>query len=205
MKRISPRKYPIQDRSRHTVDAIIQAAGQVLVTHGLAKSTTHVVAQRAGVSVGTLYQYFQNKESIFTELQRRYADELFENVGQMLGTFLSIPLKEAIPLFIKGYIAYILKNPDLWQALVEHRNQFLPEDERISRHQNLQSLLAKTFFQRKDSLQITDLELGAFVIINICESMTHSFLQEFPEYLRNGILEKELIALLSRYLLGKID
>jgi AcrR family transcriptional regulator len=205
MKRVSPRKHPLQERSRHTVDAIIQAAGQVLVTHGLAKSTTHVIAKRAGVSVGTLYQYFQNKESIFTELQRRCADDLFENIGKMLGTFLSIPLKEAIPLFVKEYITYILKDPDLWQALVEHRNHFLPEDERISRHQKLHSLLKKSFFQRKEPLQIEDFEISSFVLINVCESMTHSVLQEFPEYLKNGILENELIALLSRYLLGKID
>ena len=59
MKPLSPRKYPIQGRSRHTVDAVIQAAGQVLVAEGLQKTTTHVIAKRAGASVGTLYQYFQ--------------------------------------------------------------------------------------------------------------------------------------------------
>jgi AcrR family transcriptional regulator len=59
-----PRKTPVQARSTVTVEAICEAAIQVLLSHGADKLTTTRVAERAGVSVGTLYQYYPNKESL---------------------------------------------------------------------------------------------------------------------------------------------
>jgi len=58
------RKVPVQERSRRTVEAILQAASQVLVRCGYESATTGAIAERAGVSIGTLYQYFPNKESL---------------------------------------------------------------------------------------------------------------------------------------------
>ena len=57
-----PRKTPIQARSTVTVEAISEATIQVLLTHGADRLTTTRVAERAGVSVGTLYQYYPNKQ-----------------------------------------------------------------------------------------------------------------------------------------------
>src|SRR5450432_2323314 len=66
----SPRKTPKQARSAHLVDAILKAAIRVLEREGAAGFTTVRVAERAGVSVGSLYQYFPNKESILFRLQQ---------------------------------------------------------------------------------------------------------------------------------------
>lgn len=59
-----PRKTPIQARSTVTVESICEATIQVLLSHGLERLTTTRVAERAGVSVGTLYQYYPNKQSL---------------------------------------------------------------------------------------------------------------------------------------------
>jgi AcrR family transcriptional regulator len=59
-----PRKTPVQARSTFTVEAISEATIQVLLTHGADRLTTSRVAERAGVSVGTLYQYYPNKRSL---------------------------------------------------------------------------------------------------------------------------------------------
>jgi AcrR family transcriptional regulator len=67
---IVPRKQPQQDRSTRLVDAILQAAVRVLERDGAAGFTTVRVAERAGVSVGSLYQYFPNKQSILFRLQQ---------------------------------------------------------------------------------------------------------------------------------------
>ena len=202
MKPLSPRKYPTQDRSRHTVDAVIQAAGQVLVAEGLQKTTTHVIARRAGVSVGTLYQYFPNKESVFIELQRRFSNSLYENIEEMLHTLRALPLKDAISLFVKGLMSHIQKSPETWMALLEHRNQFLPKDEKALRNHKLRTLLAQLFFEKRDECHIQNFEFTSFVLVNVCESLTHNVLLECPQNLKNGVLESELITLLSRYLLG---
>jgi len=75
-----PRKTPVQSRSEVTVDAILQATLQVLVSVGKEKLTTTLVAQRAGVSVGTLYQYFPNKSALLQATLRRHMDHVIAAV-----------------------------------------------------------------------------------------------------------------------------
>lgn len=75
-----PRKRPLQDRSAATVDIIVEAAIRILERDGWPALTTTRVARRAGVSVGSLYQYFPNRESIVVELVRRRTRALLEAV-----------------------------------------------------------------------------------------------------------------------------
>jgi AcrR family transcriptional regulator len=72
---IDQRKSPRQERSRATVEAILQAAAYILVRQGYDAFTTNSVAERAGVNIASLYQYFPNKEAIFAELYRRHVAE----------------------------------------------------------------------------------------------------------------------------------
>jgi AcrR family transcriptional regulator len=73
---LSPRKMPSQKRSRETVAAIYQAAAQVFSTNGYADTTTEHIAERAGVSIGTLYQYFPSKEAISLGLWEKHVKEI---------------------------------------------------------------------------------------------------------------------------------
>jgi len=74
-KQSTPRKTPRQQRSRATVEAVLTAAAQVFEARGYAAGTTNRIAERAGVSVGTLYQYFPNKEAIAVALLERHLAE----------------------------------------------------------------------------------------------------------------------------------
>ncbi|VVE38505.1 TetR/AcrR family transcriptional regulator [Pandoraea anhela] len=78
----TPRKSPQQARSRVTIDAIFEAALQVLLLDGGRQLTTTRVAERAGVSVGTLYQYFQNKQVLLYAVLERHIDRIVETVEQ---------------------------------------------------------------------------------------------------------------------------
>ena len=71
---LQPRKTPVQSRSAASVDAMLEATLQVLVAVGKERLTTTRVAERAGVSVGTLYQYFPNKSSLLQATLRRHFD-----------------------------------------------------------------------------------------------------------------------------------
>ena len=72
--RLEPRKRPTQRRSQATVSAMLEASIQVLVAVGYHRLTTTRVAERAGVSVGTLYQYFPNKQALMVATAGRHAD-----------------------------------------------------------------------------------------------------------------------------------
>ena len=86
-----PRKTPVQARSASTVEAILQAAVQVLLREGKQLTTTRVAA-RAGVSVGTLYQYFPNKSSLLQTLLKQHLDGVAEAVESACGSMHGQPL-----------------------------------------------------------------------------------------------------------------
>ena len=202
---MKPRKYPSQIRSKVTVDSIVVAASEILIKLGYEKSTTQRIAERAGVSVGTLYQYFPNKKSIFTELQRYYADKLYEHLEKLLEPCRELPLIEAISLFVEGFIGHIKENLEIWHVLLGYRDQFLPEEERVNRNKRLQGLLIQNMSLREEPFRITDIEMSSLLMISMCESMAHSVITQYPDKLNNGSLEKELKSLLSSYLLvGKV-
>lgn len=71
---VAPRKKPRQARARATVDAILIAAAHSLKTEGFEHATTNRIAELAGVSIGSLYQYFPNKVSIVGALRERHSD-----------------------------------------------------------------------------------------------------------------------------------
>ena len=78
------RKQPRQDRSRATVDAILEAASQVFRRLGYAAGTTDRIALRAGVSVGSLYQYFPNKDAILIAVVERHLARMMGDIERLL-------------------------------------------------------------------------------------------------------------------------
>lgn len=80
---LEPRKSPVQARSAASVDAILEATIQVLLSVGKERLTTTRVARRAGVSVGTLYQYFPNKSALLQGALKRHLDEVTEAVARV--------------------------------------------------------------------------------------------------------------------------
>ncbi len=80
---LQPRKTPLQARSSASVEAILQATLQVLVSVGKERLTTTRVALRAGVSVGTLYQYFPNKSALLQACLRHHMDRVTEAIEQV--------------------------------------------------------------------------------------------------------------------------
>src|SRR5262249_12927282 len=73
---IFPRNRPRQQRSQATVDAILGAAAQVLVKHGYDRANTGLIAETAGVSIGSVYQYYPNKEAVFSALLEQELEAL---------------------------------------------------------------------------------------------------------------------------------
>ncbi len=103
-KGLMPRKTPRQARSVVTVDAIFEATIQVLLSHGLQRLTTTRVADRAGVSVGTLYQYYPNKQSLLYAVLGHHLDRVVESVEQACGRHHHEPLAMMVPPLIQAYV-----------------------------------------------------------------------------------------------------
>ncbi len=125
---INPRKRPRQARAAATFDAILEAAARILEKDGFDCVNTNAVAELAGVSVGSLYQYFPTKESILAELVRFNRNILSEKVKTAVaeGTT-GRTLEETIDLVISAGVSHQLERPELALAL-EQVESVLPLD-----------------------------------------------------------------------------
>ncbi|MEZ4404643.1 MAG: TetR/AcrR family transcriptional regulator [Kofleriaceae bacterium] len=111
------RKAPRQIRSRATVDAIVDAAARVLRQDGYDGTTTNRVAEVAGVSVGSLYQYFPNKEALVRELLERHDRAMWTVFTDQSTCAIGRPFAEAVPAVIDALFAAHLVDPQLHQVL----------------------------------------------------------------------------------------
>jgi len=112
-----PRKTPIQARSTVTVEAISEATIQVLLTHGADRLTTTRVAERAGVSVGTLYQYYPNKGSLLFAVFEDHMDKVARAVEVACENARNKPISEMIKLIVEAYVDVKIQRADISIAL----------------------------------------------------------------------------------------
>lgn len=114
---IKPRKTPVQARSAASVQAILEATVQVLLQHGKMKLTTTRVAERAGVSVGTLYQYFPNKSALLQALLRQKLNGVAASVEQVSEDMRGAPLAEMAEALVTAFVAAKFKHSEASVAL----------------------------------------------------------------------------------------
>jgi AcrR family transcriptional regulator len=101
---LEPRKSPVQARSAASAQAILQATIQVLLKAGKERLTTTRVALRAGVSVGTLYQYFPNKRALLQAVLKRQLAEVTEAVGLVCKKQEGEPLRQMVTALITTFL-----------------------------------------------------------------------------------------------------
>lgn len=114
---LEPRKTPVQARSNASVDAIREATIQVLLSVGKEKLTTTRVAQRAGVSVGTLYQYFPNKSSLLQAVLKEHLDKVYSAVAEACERGKGRPLAEMAELLAAAFLEVKMRRVEISRAL----------------------------------------------------------------------------------------
>src|ERR1700759_2137679 len=92
----NPRKQASQERSRATVDALVEATARILVREGFDKASTNRIAEAAGVSVGSLYQYFPSKEALVAAVIDRHSQEIMRTVRGELADAMKQPVEKAV-------------------------------------------------------------------------------------------------------------
>ena len=163
-RRRAPRKLPKQLRSQRTVDAILTATARVLVKDGYDRASTNRIAQVAGVSVGSLYQFFPNKHALFAALRKRHFDELDEVTSQMEQGSPSLPVRSAIQFAVELMIRAHAVDPELHRAL-EEEVPGMDVDRNRGIERRLHALVFEYLQERRDELLPTDLELAAFMVV----------------------------------------
>lgn len=194
---VIPRKIPTQARSRATVDAIIQAATYILTKVGWEGLTTNAIAERAGVNIGSLYQFFPNKEAVIAELQRRHAVATHADLLEALDVLPAQPsLREALTLVVKMIVNEHRVAPAVHKALHEELPRtvrHLPEDDDQLRKQFAQVL--QPFMKN-----VPDPDLSIYLISIAAHAIIHTVTADRPNLLGHSGFVPEVVTLLENYL-----
>jgi AcrR family transcriptional regulator len=114
------KKFPTQERSRQTVEALIEATARIVAELGWMQTTTNHIAERAGVSVGSLYQYFENREALFTALIEREIGVITARLDDQIPFLLKADAPTAIRASLEVAFAYFESNEKLFTELANN-------------------------------------------------------------------------------------
>lgn len=199
----NPRKTASQKRSRLTVDALIEATARILRKEGYDRASTNKIAALAGVSIGSLYQYFPSKEALVAAVVERHAQELWQVVRDALVKVAARPVEIATRELVAAAIDAHRVDPKLHRVLAE-------EAPRTGKLANIESVQANAGALFRDYLEahrreigVADLDLAAFVLATTVEALTHSAVLHRPDMLADGKAGEfvdEVTGLVLRYL-----
>ena len=114
---LNPRRKPQQRRSRDTIDTIFEATIQVLLANGFDKTTTIQIADRAGVSIGSLYQYFPNKRALLAAIVRRHVGGVVDATVAACKSVHGKPIEEMCATIMAVFVDAKTRRPDISRAL----------------------------------------------------------------------------------------
>jgi AcrR family transcriptional regulator len=199
----NPRKSASQDRSRLTVDALLEATARVLMKEGYDRASTNKIAAIAGVSIGSLYQYFPSKEALVAAVIDRHMHAMLQVVRDALVKVAARPVEVAARELVSVMIDAHRVNPKLHRVLAEQ----VP---RTGRLENIEAMeheactLVRAYLEaHRDELDIVDPESAAFICVTAVEALTHAAVVRQAESLTDKKAEKlvdDVTRLVVRYL-----
>jgi AcrR family transcriptional regulator len=175
---LQPRKSPIQPRSRHTVDAVIEATARVLSRHGYAGMSTNRVAEAAGVSIGSLYQYFPNKDSLIVALNRRHSRRLCDVIDETL-TRHTGALRMRLRALVHAIMAVHLENPELERMLETDLSYLDPRPEDDEGDLDFAGRIRTFLEEHRAEICVADLSLANHVLLHQIRDLVHGMLFDY--------------------------
>lgn len=189
---LKARKTPIQSRSRVTVDAIFEATLQVLIRDGMKGLTTTRVAERAGVSVGTMYQYFPNKQALVYALNERYLMALAERIEATCAAEAGKPLGQMIEALIETYWQAKTERADvtraLYRSVAELDNDALVHAFAARVDRATEAMFASASDARLTNVSATNLTLASVIYGTVRNAFERGLSPEEADKLRRNLI-----------------
>jgi AcrR family transcriptional regulator len=197
--RFEPRKTPRQVRSTASVGAIMQATIQVLLKAGKSKLTTTRIAERAGVSVGTLYQYFPNKNSLLQALLKEHLEGVALAVETACEAVHEESLARMAEAITSAFVQAKFRNIDASVALYAVSDDV--EGKRIARGMHARAIKAMTAtFQTAREATITEPDVVAATLLSAMAGVSRGMLEMGVTRGTMVTMEKELTVMVRAYL-----
>jgi AcrR family transcriptional regulator len=173
------RRRPKQRRARETVEAVLDAVIRILKRDGYRAITTNRIAEVAGVSIGSVYQYFPDKASIFNALHQRHVDQIDRMVQSKLVEHASSLLEDLMRAMIEAMVDAHATDPELYELLlteVPHKADGTKEFA-VRLHGAFRLAISSRAHELKKR---RDLDTVVFIVVNMVEALSHGAVLRRP-------------------------
>jgi AcrR family transcriptional regulator len=181
------------------VERIVASGREVLLRDGYDAFSTNRIAAEAGISPGSFYQYFPNKDAIIDEVIRRYGDDLAEQVAAALGDRLGESGPRMIRATVDALLTALEANIGLLRVSVEELPTARQRDRRLALERRVRELCIAYLAGRPDLLRSDDFATSAWMVVLTVEALTVRYVLDAPDIPRDVFLD-EVTALCQRYL-----
>ncbi|RJF88339.1 TetR/AcrR family transcriptional regulator [Oleomonas cavernae] len=196
------KKRPVQRRALATVDAIVEAASQLLVTMPYESVTTNRIADRAGVGIGSLYQYFPNKEAIVTQVVAAWVDEMVAEVGAALDA----SVQHEIAAAALAIVSTLFDVVDRHRAQVQLILEGIPFAAQIPAIQalppTLLALSVRSYASVGNRMRFARPEAATFVIMVMARASIIEAVLHCPPHLKRRDVEETIADFIVRIMVG---
>jgi AcrR family transcriptional regulator len=194
---VAPRKSPRQARSQATCEAILDATARILVERGYAATNTNLVAERAGVSVGSLYQYFPNKDALIAALHERHSRQMNEMVEHALKRSEGLGFEEALQSIIGSLVDAHLLEAGLHRVLETQLAGLDTLDEHAAVEARISAQLRALLSRYTQEVRVPNLDLAIYMLMHSVHALVHAVVYERPA----GVTVAEATAEIVRFTL----
>jgi AcrR family transcriptional regulator len=188
------------------VEAILQAAAELFASLGYARTTTNKIAERAGVSVGSLYQYFPNKDSLLARLLEKHHADVHRVVGESLERLAdpNAPLEATLRQLLTALVEVHEEDPELTRALSSAVLRESPASDAMHKEDDAQFHYVVEVLERRPDVRAGNRAAMALVLGQTTAHLTRWLVHDAPSQLSPALLE-EMVQLLARFLRADQD
>jgi AcrR family transcriptional regulator len=197
---VSPRKAPSQARSRELVDVLLKATTRVLLKDGYEGCTTNRVAEVAGVSIGSLYQYFPNKDALVVKVMERHQEKLRGVMTAHLEALHGATLPAAVKVLVQALLEALRVEPKLHRVFREQVPRIGALKALHEQNAAYEPLVTAWLEAHRDQVKVADPAAATWVLIAAVDGVIARVLVDRPSWLEQEQLGLELERLIVSYL-----
>ncbi len=195
-----PRKLPTQARALETVEAILAATRRVIVKQGYEGTTTNRVAEVAGVSIGSLYQYFPSKDSLLAELVDRHLNKMLHVLSTTAAEGQASTIEEAARTIIHAVFAAHRVSPKLHRVIMQQMARIGTIENIDAFEKQTEQLVVDFLTSHHSEVRPKNVKLAARVALLAVRGTTLWTVLRRPEQLDDEEFQAELTDMVIRYL-----
>jgi len=180
-------------------EALIEATARILRTEGAEAVSTNRVAEVAGVSVGSLYQYFPGKDALMYAVLERNERAQLEQMREALKPPLDGPLTELVRRVVSALLQFHRDDPQLTRVLLEQRRRLIDIRPLVELEVSFNAVIELALRARADELRDLPMDIAPFIIQRAVDALSFETVVRRPELLNDPRFPEEVAQLLLRY------